>query len=259
MNRLNVLAALVFTLFISMMLSAQAQTFDVGGLRYSLTGANTVAVGGRASSNTDRDIVIPVTVIDNGTTYSVTTISVLAFSGLNLASVTIPDSVTSIGIEAFADNSLTTVTIPSSVTTIEASAFMQNALTTVTIPSSVATIGNGAFYLNALTGVTIPDSVTSIGNRAFSDNAITSAAFLGDFGTFSLNMFEDNASLTTITYVQGASGWPQTFTPNTGPSGSLTAVTLTPAGTAPVPTLPLFGLGILTSLLGLFGLRKLQQ
>ena len=28
---------------------------------------------------------------------------------------------------------------------------------------------------------------------------------------------------------------------------------------APVPTLPLFGLGILVSLLGLFGLRKLRQ
>ena len=63
-----------------------------------------------------------------------------------------------------------------------------------------------------------------------------SAAFLGDFGTFNLNMFEDNASLTTITYVQGASGWTQTFTPNTGPSGSLTAVTPASAPSAPVAT-----------------------
>ena len=172
-----------------------------------------------------------------------------------------------------------------------------------------------------------------------------SAAFLGDFGTFNLNMFEDNASLTTITYVQGASGWTQTFTPNTGPSGSLTAVTpasapsapvatsgnrqasvtwtkpadngsaitgytvtssggqmcttndadtltcdvtgltngtaytftvtatngvgtsvasapsnsVTPRGPTSVPTLPLFALGFLISLLGLFGLRKLRQ
>jgi len=32
-----------------------------------------------------------------------------------------------------------------------------------------------------------------------------------------------------------------------------------PATPTPVPTLPLFGLGILVSLLGLFGLRKLRQ
>ena len=32
-----------------------------------------------------------------------------------------------------------------------------------------------------------------------------------------------------------------------------------PAALVPVPTLPLFGLGILVSLLGLFGLRKLRQ
>ena len=32
-----------------------------------------------------------------------------------------------------------------------------------------------------------------------------------------------------------------------------------PAALTPVPTLPLFGLGILVSLLGLFGLRKLRQ
>ena len=36
------------------------------------------------------------------------------------------------------------------------------------------------------------------------------------------------------------------------------SVTPAPAPT-PVPTLPLFGLGILVSLLGLFGLRKLRQ
>jgi len=103
--------------------------------------------------------------------------------------------------------------------------------------------------------------VTTIGDRAFYDNAITSAAFLGDFGTFNLNMFEDNASLTTITYVQGASGWTQTFTPNTGPSGSVTATlaTATASSATAVPTMPFFGLLALGGLVGFFGLRKLKQ
>jgi len=62
--------------------------------------------------------------------------------------------------------------------------------------------------------------------------------FLGDFGTFSLDMFSVNGSLETICTVEGASGWPQTFTPDTGPSGSVTSTTcgspVTPS--APVAT-----------------------
>ena len=38
-----------------------------------------------------------------------------------------------------------------------------------------------------------------------------------------------------------------------------TGASLRPSAPTPVPTLPLFGLGILVSLLGLFGLRKLRQ
>ena len=203
-------------LLISMAASAQAQAFDVGGLSYSVTGANTVEVTGRASSNTDTVIVIPASVTDNGTTYSVTTIGDFAFD--------------------------------------------TNSLTSVTIPNSVTTIVGGAFTSNDLTSVTIPDSVTTIGDLAFDSNDLTSVTFLGNFGAFSLGMFQFNASLETICTAEGASGWPQTFAPNTGPSGSLTSTVCTPARPpTPVPALPLFGLLALGGLLGLFGLRKLKQ
>ena len=174
--------------------------------------------------NTATDIVIPATVVDSGTTYSVTTIGESAFYGNALTSVIIPDSVTTIGDYAFYDNALTSVIIPDSVTTIGEYAFCSNALTSVIIPDSVTTIGIGAFASNALTSVTIPDSVTTIGDSAFASNALTSVAFLGDFGTFSLDMFEVNPDLATITYAQGATGWnPQrTFTPDTGQTGSVT-------------------------------------
>ncbi len=61
-------------LCVSMMVSAQAQAFDAGGLSYNVTDAvaNTVEVTGRASGNTDTVIVIPASVTDSGTTYSVT-------------------------------------------------------------------------------------------------------------------------------------------------------------------------------------------
>ena len=305
MNRLNALAALVFTLFISMMVSAQAQAFDADGLSYNVTDAvaNTVEVTGRASGNADTIIVIPNSVSDSGTTYAVTTIGAEAFRSNRLTSVTIPDSVTTIGADAFRSNRLTSVTIPDSVTTIGDSAFRSNSLTSVTIPDSVTTIGtyaffnndltsvtipdsvttisDGAFLDNALTSVTIPDSVTTIGAYAFSDsaltsvtipdsvttigaqafsfnlltsvtipdsvttigdsafrsNSLTSVVFEGDFGAFSLNIFQSNANLATICTVEGASGWPQTFAPNTGPSGSLTSTVCTPATpNAPVAT-----------------------
>jgi len=236
MKRLNALSVLAFTLFMSMMVSAQAQAFDAGGLSYNVTSATTVEVTGRASGNTDTVIVIPSSVSDSGTIYAVTTIGVQAFLNNALTSVTIPDSVTTIGVQAFYNNNLTSVTIPDSVTTIDVN----------------------AFTFNFLTSVTIPDSVTTIGVQAFLNTALTSVTFLGDFGTFSLDMFSANDSLETICTVEGASGWPQTFTPNTGPSGSVTTTTCGSPAT-PVPALPLFGLLALGGLLGLFGLRKLKK
>jgi hypothetical protein len=310
-------ALITKTLFVlSILLSAQALAFDVGGLSYDIINTTDVEATGRASGNTATNIVIPATVVGSGTTYSVTTIggqafsrcfvpipcndqaialtsviipdsvttigdaafyknaltSVIipdsvttigdyAFAGNALTSVIIPDSVTIIGDFAFGGNALTSVTIGNSVTTIEAGAFRENALTSVTIPDSVTTIGNFAFLNNALTRVTIGNSMETIGEQAFYNDALTSAAFLGNFGTFDLNMFQANASLATITYAQGAAGWPQTFTPNTGPTGSVTATPAAapaPAAT-PVPTSPVWLLGIMAGLLTLVGMSKLRK
>jgi hypothetical protein len=236
----GVLASFAFLLI--SMLSAQAlaliiapgpQTLDVGGLSYSDINATDVEVTGRASRNTATDIVIPSTVSDGTTTYSVTTIGDDAFYGNALTSVTIGNSVTTIGESAFYGNALTSVIIPDSVTTIGDYAFQVNALTSVVIPDSVTTIGDGAFYGNTLTSVTIgnsvttiesqafknnaltsvviPDSVTSIGQNVFNNNALTSAHFGGNFGDFQLNMFDVNPTLTTITYCEGITSWPQDF------------------------------------------------
>jgi len=211
-------ALITKTLFVlSILLSAQALAFDVGGFSYTVIGATDVEVTGRAAGNTDTDIVIPATASDSGTTYSVTTIGVTAFA--------------------------------------------INALTSVIIPDSVESIGVGAFIQNALTSVIIPDSVTTIGDAAFGNNALTSVAFLGDFGTFSLDMFAVNPDLATITYAQGASEWdatPRTFAPRTGETGSVTAEAAASSAT-PVPTSPLWLLGIMAGLLTLVAVRKLRK
>ena len=122
------------------------------------------------------------------------------------------------------NNNLTSLTLPDSVTTIGDYAFAANELNSLTIGNNVTTIGDSAFYDNELISLTIPDSVTTIGNWAFDTNNLTSVNFLGNFGAFNLNMFTGNSNLTTITYVQGKTDWPQTFTP--AGSGSVTTTSL---------------------------------
>ena len=119
--------ALVFMLLI--LLSSRALAFQFDGLVYEVLPDDTVDVTGRAAGSTDTDIVIPATVSDGSTTYSVTAIEGGAFNGNALTSVTIPDSVTTIGDGTFQNNKLTSVIIPGSVTkALGVDAFRDNAL-----------------------------------------------------------------------------------------------------------------------------------
>ena len=93
--------------------------------------------------------IIPETVTNNGTTYSVTSIGDRAFwccSQLN--SITIPSSVLTIGKSAFYCASLDSIIIPNSVTSIGYSAFAKEgrgSIRFVVIGENVATIGDWAF------------------------------------------------------------------------------------------------------------------
>ena len=118
------------------MLSFHAMAYDFSynyqgnTLYYNITSDNTIEVT-YYSSTTDNnyvsgDVVIPSSVTNNGTTYSVTSIGDYAFYlCIGLTSVTIPNSVTSIADDAFYGcSSLTSVTIPNSVTSIGKCAFI---------------------------------------------------------------------------------------------------------------------------------------
>ena len=146
-----------------------AQTFMLGDLLYEITNYNKVKVKDCVPIATL--IIIPTTVSNSGTTYTVTSIGDEAFRDCSsLTSIDISSSVTSIGDRAFMNcSSLTSVTIPNSVTSIGESAFSWcSSLTSVTIGNSVTSIGESAFYnCSSLTSVTIPNSVTSIGYSAF--------------------------------------------------------------------------------------------
>ena len=149
------------------------------------------------------NVVIPMSVIYNGKTYSVTSIDDSAFENCSgLTSVTIPTGVTSIGHAFSGCSALTSIFIPKSVSFISSGIFKDcsslisimvdsgnqkydsrnnsNAIIETSsnrliagcentiIPNSVTSIGTEVFYgCSGLTSVTIPNSVTSIGQSAF--------------------------------------------------------------------------------------------
>lgn len=101
---------------------------------------------------------------------SVKSIGNWAFCGSKLKSIIIPNSVTSIGSEAFKNcTSLTSVSIGNSVTSIKKSTFEGcNNLATISLGNSVTSIGDYAFAdCSKISSIKIPNSVTSIGNWAF--------------------------------------------------------------------------------------------
>jgi len=156
MKKYNLLlkAFVIIVAMLSIGFSAFAnQDFEFDGIWYKYLDkdAKTVAVA-ICSPFSDEEyqgrIVIPSSVSDDSTIYTVTEIDNVAFHEcINLTSITIPNSITKIGNKAF---------------------YGCSGLTSVTIPNSVTKIGDEAFAgCSRLSNITIPDSVTSIGGNAF--------------------------------------------------------------------------------------------
>ena len=203
-----------------------SRSFQIGGVSYWITGANTVSITRQRSGYTG-DFVIPDHVVFNGQTYNVTAIREIAFNDCNLNSVTIPNSVTSIGDYAFEGcTNLASITISNSVTSIGMAAFSRTAWyenqpdglvyaglcaygykgempdnTTISIKEGTIGIADDAFYnRSSLTSITIPNSVTSIGSSAFSYcSGLTSITIPNSVTSIGSSAFWDCSSLTSIT------------------------------------------------------------
>lgn len=166
---------------------ADAQTFVVGSLRYSVIDveAKKVEVEGFAfDAEPVSDLVIPAKVEYNDKDYSVVAIANGAFRvkdlidqadhvsslGLSLLRVSIPETVREIGGSAFCRcSNLREVNIPDGLTNIAENVFWNcTSLESIVIPSSVTEISCGAFKgCSALKSVTIPGSVNTIEGEAF--------------------------------------------------------------------------------------------
>ncbi len=203
------LKALTLLSFLLISITANAHDFEAKNsdgvtIYYNITSSTdkTCAVT-YSSSYYSGSIVIPETVIYNGTSYSVTSIGNYAFSDCRgLTSIIIPNSVTSIGNYAFDECiGLTSITIPNSVTSIGDAAFSNcRGLTSIIIPNSVTSIGNYAFdECIGLTSITIPNSVTSIGNWAFKDcSGLTSITIPNSVTSIGNYAFDECIGLTSI-------------------------------------------------------------
>ncbi|MCI6645489.1 MAG: leucine-rich repeat domain-containing protein [Bacteroidales bacterium] len=210
LSRLIVMVAICMLSFHAMAYDF-SYTYQETTLYYTITSDNAVEVTYYSSDNYFQNnnyvsgaVVIPSSVTNNGTTYSVTSIGEEAFAECSgLTSVTIPNSVTSIGNSAFSGcSSLTSITIPNSVTSIADYAFAGcSGLTSSTIPNSVTSIGGRAFEgCISLTSVTIPNSVTWIGEDAFYEcSSLTSVTIGNSVTSIGEGVFAECSGLTSVT------------------------------------------------------------
>ena len=161
---------LLLTLLALLPMFASAYDAEIDGIYYDFSG-NEAEVVKNWEKEYSGDVIIPESITYDDKTYSVTSISSLAFNCCrSLISVTIPNSMTSIGDDTFSGcRNLISVTIPNSVTSIGICAFQYcYSLTSVNIPNNVTSIGRHAFdSCRSLTSITIPNKVTRIEDESF--------------------------------------------------------------------------------------------
>ena len=149
---------------------AYATKFEVDGLYYQTTGANTVKVIERNYSNFTGEVAIPETVVYNKINYAVTGIGDHAFSSnKTITSIIVPNTVNFIEASAFSYSNIASVTLPETIETIGNEVFMScHRLESIAIPNSVTELRYGAFQgCDHLKSVSLPNSLTTLESRMF--------------------------------------------------------------------------------------------
>ena len=142
----------------------------IGDLYYTFSGTNATCIGYASTINWSTFTTIPDTVVNNGTTYTVTSIGQNAFQNCtSLALTSLPNGLTSIGQASFSGcTNLALTSLPSGVTSIGNSAFKNcTSLALTSLPSGLTSIGSQTFYVCTNLKTLIIQSSLTIGNNAF--------------------------------------------------------------------------------------------
>lgn len=156
---------ILLTTITTLLLPLQSFSFflncTIDDISYDLFSPEKIATVKSVGYNTEKNLVIPSTIIWDNVEYKVVSIAGFAFSGCNrLTSIEIPNTVTSIGSEAFNKcSNLTSIYIPNSVTSIKSYAFHScKNLKSITIPNSVTDLSYSIFYdCDSLQAISLPE------------------------------------------------------------------------------------------------------
>ncbi|MCM1310536.1 MAG: leucine-rich repeat domain-containing protein [Bacteroides sp.] len=208
-------------------IDAEAQT-QIGSFYYDLNETDKTATLKRSDDyKSMTDIVLPSTVTDNGTTYTVTSIGQQAFQECtNLKTIQLPSTLKLIDQWAFYGcTGLTSIELPESLeelvtyafqrcsglesvkfndalTTIGASAFTNcTSLKEANLPKNLKTLDVGAFNnCSSLSAVTFGPNIESIGQNAFYSCGLTEFTFPESLTSFGGGILSQNKKLTKVTF-----------------------------------------------------------
>lgn len=195
-------------------------SFVVGDLTYTPIEGTDVAVTDVARTVTS--VVVPATVENGGTTYTVTTIGTRAFYYSKAAAVELPNTVTTleygafmssdlnsiklgtglkeIGDWAFAYTGISSIDLPEGLEKIGISSFSScKSLGAIVFPASLKSIGGSCFYKVPLTEVNIPSGVVLEGTNTFLQcDKLAKVTFGEGFTAIGAGMFQQCTALKSI-------------------------------------------------------------
>lgn len=185
-----------------MFFSGNAQTpvtFVVDGTTYEVTSSTTVSIS--EGNTTAAEVVIPETVSNGGTTYTVTAVGERAFNYAEATTITLPNTVTEIGYCGIYNTKATTIQLSTGLTTLGENALAYNkSLTSITIPEGVKEIPSSCFSNNQMMAtVNLPATIESIGNGSFYKVPVESFTFPANCRVVGKNVFQLAPNLKEVT------------------------------------------------------------
>lgn len=156
--------------------------FEVNGAYFKVVSETDKTVEVTTGSYGTDPIVIPATVENGGSTYTVIGIGVGAFVNCKFTQISLPNTLTYIGERAFMNSSVTSLVVPDGVTTVGVSGLrVGGTLVSLVLPASLEAVSDQMCRgCTKLKGVVIPDKVTSIGEYAFASCSALDSIVLGE-------------------------------------------------------------------------------